>query len=121
MEGGVQAGVEEEGLVVPLVSQLEESSVGVDCVPEVGPQGQVLGAQEGFPLDRGHARRSVEVEQSVAEFGADHAGEESGDGDGDPAEGEDGEGEPAGGLRGEGRTMKAARPKMAAPETASCS
>ena len=42
MKDGLQAGVEDEWLVVALVSQLEESAVGIHSVPKVRPQRQVL-------------------------------------------------------------------------------
>jgi hypothetical protein len=48
MGGRVQAGVEDDGFVVAFIGQLEEGSVGVDCVPEVGPQGKMTGSQDNI-------------------------------------------------------------------------
>jgi hypothetical protein len=51
MNGKLQAGVEDEWLVVAFVGQLEVGAVWVDGIPEVGPERQVLGCQKGFALD----------------------------------------------------------------------
>jgi hypothetical protein len=64
---------------------------------------------------------AVESEDFIAEEGADCARQQSGDGEGEPPEGEDGEGESAGGLLGGRRTTKASNPAAALPVTLSCS
>jgi hypothetical protein len=47
----LQTRVEDKGLVVSLVSQLEESAVGVYGIAQVGPQWQMFGRESYIPLD----------------------------------------------------------------------
>lgn len=47
----LQARVKEQGLVVPFVSELEVSPVGVDCVSQVGPKWKVIRRKKYFSFD----------------------------------------------------------------------
>ena len=90
--------MEDEGLVVTVVSQLEVGTVGIDSVPEVRPQRQVLGREEGLSLDGIESAASVQAEDFVSDEGSSKARYQSRDGNGDSTEGEDGQGESARGL-----------------------
>ena len=83
---------------MPLVGQFEEGAVRVDCVAEVGPEGEALGVDDEVALDGGEATGAVEVEEVPADDTGDHSGEEAGEGEGVALEAEDGEGDAATGL-----------------------
>lgn len=113
--------MEDEGLVVAFVSQLEVGTVGIHSVPEVRPERQVLGRKEGLSLDRIESAASVQAENFVSDEGSSKARYQTRDGNGDSPEGEDGEGESARGLFRILRTTYPRNPAKALPVTLRCS
>lgn len=86
------------------VGQLEEGSVRIDCVPEVGPEGEVAGSEDNFFLIGAGGEFAVPADEVVAEHCSDNPGEETCSGDGVTPEGNGGEVKFASGLSEEGVT-----------------
>lgn len=80
------------------VSQLEVGTFGIDCVPVVRPERQVLGREEGLSLGGIQPTASVQAEDFVSDEGSRKARYQSRDRNGDSPEGENGQGEPTRGL-----------------------
>jgi hypothetical protein len=117
----VQARVEDQGLIVPLIRQLEESPIRVHCVSEVRPKRKVLRRKQGLSGDRAQSAASVERNQVVAENSSNYAREKSSGGQGYSSEGKDGQRESSRGLIELFLTMKATKPRTAPPVTLRCS
>jgi hypothetical protein len=93
--------VEDQRLVVSLVGQLEEGSVGVDGISEVRPQRHRLRVENEVSLKGGESARAEKGEKVPSDDSAYKPGEESSDRDCVSADAEDGKRESAGGLSAE--------------------
>ena len=64
--GNVQSRVEDQVVVVPLVSQLEEGSVRIHSISKVRPEGHVFSSEDCISLNRGFSTPFVEGEEVEA-------------------------------------------------------
>ena len=90
--------MEDQGFVVSVVSQLEESTVRVDSASWVRPERHALSSQDEVAFDRVQSAGAVESHEIPASDTSNNAGEQASSTDGVALETETRQGQPAGGL-----------------------